>query len=174
MRMNKVRKFISGLCITLSTILIIACADKQVNDIAKIEKKDLKLVYIISNNIKFYDFGIIDTSNKDATLEIFKLGKSLGKFIIKEKEICFMEKCTMKWPASKSFFGKVSYDNLFEDILRKKDIFDGIGKYLEANGTIIQTFTYGGEKIYYERSKERVYFKNITNEITISIENYKE
>lgn len=152
--------------------LMVACSTPKVNDISNTTKKDLKLVYIISDKVRFYDFGIVDTNPNEATLEIFKLGKSIGKFVIKDDVICFMEQCALKWPASKSFFGKVSYDNLFEDILRKNDIFDGIGKHIEANNTIVQTFNYGGEKIYYERSDDRVYFKNLTNGVIISIENY--
>lgn len=160
----------SALCV----IFITACAKTPINDIDKVVKKDLKLVYIISDKVKFYDFGVVDTSSKEATLEIFKLGKSIGKFVIKDNALCFIEQCAPKWPASKSFFGKVSYDNLFEDILRKNDIFDGVGKHLEANNTIIQSFDYGGEKIYYERSNNRVYFKNLTNGVIISIEDYKQ
>ena len=73
----------------------------------------------------------------------------------------------------KSFFGPVSYDKLLEDILLKNDIFEGIGKELIDKNTIIQNFTYGGERIYYERKIDGIYFKNKTNGVTISIKDYE-
>ena len=159
---------------TMCIIFIIACAKTPTNLLKETVKRDLKLVYIISDKVKFYDFGVVNTTPTEVTLEIFKLGNSIGKFVIKNNVLCFLEQCAPKWPASKSFFGKVSYDNLFEDILRKNDIFEGIGKRIEANNAIIQAFDYGGEKIYYERNENRVYFKNITNGVTISIEDYEQ
>lgn len=144
--------------------------NKQI--VNKIDESELKLVLIKTKKIKFYDFGYLKTDPL-VSLEIFKLGKSLGKFVIKKNEICFINDCTSKWPASKSFFGNVGYDNLFEEILLKKDIFEGVGMHIEANGVLIQRFKKGGEEIYYERSENRIYFKNLTNGVILSIENYK-
>ena len=60
-----------------------------------------------------------------------------------------------------------------EEILLGRDIFDGQGKRLGAQGAVIQEFNFGGEKIYYERSNTRIYFKNFTNGVIVSIEDYK-
>lgn len=111
-------------------------------------------------------------------LKVFKLGKFLGAFVITQKEICYISAqniadCAPKWMANKSFFGKVSYDTLMEDILLRRDIFEGQGKRLGDKGAIIQEFSFGGEKIYYERSAHRTYFKNFTNGVIVSIEDYK-
>lgn len=111
-------------------------------------------------------------------LKVFKLGKFLGAFVITKKEICYISAqnsadCAPKWMANKSFFGKVSYDSLMEEILLRRDIFDGQGKRLGAEGAVIQEFSFGGEKIYYERSTHRTYFKNFTNGVIVSIEDYK-
>ena len=111
-------------------------------------------------------------------LKVFKLGKFLGAFVITQKEICYISAqniadCAPKWMANKSFFGKVSYDTLMEDILLRRDIFEGQGRRLGDKGAIIQEFSFGGEKIYYERSAHRTYFKNFTNGVIVSIEDYK-
>lgn len=161
------------LIIIAPLLFLVSCMnlnDQKIQDTPK--EESLKLVYIISNNIKFYDFGVLTTS-PELSLEIFKVGKSIGKFLIKNREICFLNQCAPKWPAMKSFFGPVSYDKLLEDILLKNDIFEGIGKELIDKNTIIQNFTYGGERIYYERKIDGIYFKNKTNGVTISIKDYE-
>lgn len=171
--MKGAKNILGFLAFGIPFLFVISCAKLEINNATtNTNDKSLKLVYIISNNIKFYDFGILATS-PELTLEIFKAGKSIGKFSIKNREICFLDQCAPKWPATKSFFGPVSYDNLFEDILLRNDIFEGIGKRILDKDTIIQNFTYGGEKIYYERNIEGTYFKNKTNGVTISIKDYK-
>lgn len=157
------------------SIIFISCSSPQVapsSQVSKIDEGELKLVLIKTPNIKFYDFGVLSTS-PEVALEVFKLGKSIGRFTIKDKEICFIDDCAPKWPASKTFFGNVGYDDLFEEILLKEDIFGGIGRQIGPDGVLIQKFTYGGDEIYYERSNNRVYFKNLTNGVIVSIEDYK-
>lgn len=172
--------------IIIATLIFSACATSQPQQsiqTQKINESELKLILIKSQNIRFYDFGTLnaessDENNVNIELKVFKLGKYLGSFTINKNEICYADlenrnDCASKWIANKSFFGKVSYDKLLEDILLKRDIFDGVGKRLEADNTIIQEFDYGGEKIYYERKNSRIYFKNFTNGTIISIEDYK-
>lgn len=117
-------------------------------------------------------------SNLRIELHVFKLGKFLGSFVVTKSEICYtdfdkIDDCAPKWVAARSFFGNVSYGELFEDIFQKKDIFDGQGKRIGADGAEIQEFSYGGEKFYYERSQKRIYFKNLSNGVIVSIEDYK-
>ena len=64
--------------------------------------------------------------------------------MITKKEICYISAqnstdCAPKWMANKSFFGKVSYDSLMEEILLRRDIFDGQGKRLGAGGVVTKT-----------------------------------
>lgn len=145
---------------------------KDQNEQTSINEKDLKLVLIKSNNISFYDFGILNLT-PEISLELFKLGNSIGKFVIKDREICFVDDCAPKWVASKAFFGDVGYDTLFEEILSKKDIFDGIGKSVGANGVITQKFSFGGNDFLYEHSNDIIFFKNLTSGITVIIEKFK-
>lgn len=163
-------------------LIFSACATKPTPppQPQKISDDELKLILIKSKNIRFYDFGTlnIDENANRIELNVFKLGKYLGSFVVTKSEICYIDlakrnDCAPKWPAARSFFGNVSYGELFSDIFQRRDIFDGQGKRLEANGAVIQEFSYGGEKIYYERSEKRIYFKNLTNGVIVSIEDYK-
>lgn len=163
-----------------------ACATPPPPEPLKIADDELKLILIKSQNIRFYDFGTLSVESGDAEaknenlrieLRVFKLGKFLGSFVVTKSEICYTDfdkrdDCAPKWVAARSFFGNVSYGELFEDIFQKNDIFEGQGKRLDANGTIIQEFTYGGERFYYERSAKRTYFKNLNNGVIVSIEDY--
>lgn len=155
-------------------IVFISCATPPPPQVeSKIDEKDLKLVLIKSKNISFYDFGLLSLT-PEITLELFKLGKSIGKFVIKEREICFADDCAPKWVASKAFFGDVGYDTLFEEILSKKDIFNGIGKSLGANGLVTQKFSFGGNDFIYEHSNDVIFFKNITSGIIVVIDKFKQ
>lgn len=155
-------------------ILLSSCGTPPlIEEQAKIDKKYLKLVLIKSKNISFYDFGLLNLT-PEITLELFKLGKSIGKFTIKEREVCFIDDCAPKWVASRAFFGDVGYDTLFEEILSKKDIFDGIGKSLGANGVVTQKFSFGGNDFIYEHSPDIIYFKNLTSGVTVIIDKFQE
>lgn len=172
-QISKMRRL--WLCVAFAAIALNSCGEptpSQVLEAQAVDEDKLKLVLIKSQHIRFYDFGILRLE-PEISLEVFKLGKSLGAFTIRNREICFVDDCAPKWPASKSFFGQVGYDSLFEEILTQKDIFEGRGKSLGEGGSVIQRFHYGGEEIYYERSAGRIYFKNLTTGMTISIEDYK-
>lgn len=44
-----------------------------------------------------------------------------------KRSICFSQKCSAKWIAARDLFGKVSYGDLFDDIVLGRDIFKGLG-----------------------------------------------
>ncbi|PAF46688.1 hypothetical protein BKH46_06890 [Helicobacter sp. 12S02634-8] len=131
-----------------------------------------KLIYIKTALFKYYDYGILDITPKDIQLKLFKLGKTIGSISIGPSQICFLSDCAPKWPAAKEFFGKVSYGDLFEDILLGKDIFGGIGKQIAPNDTLIQRFQKSGEIIFYERKKGHILFRNMTTGVAIAIDDY--
>lgn len=147
--------------------------DKEPVDNSKIEQKklDFKLVYIKTAPFRFYDYGVLNIEDKEIKLELFQLGKSMGNIRILSSKVCFLNDCAPKWPAAKNFFGKVSYGDLFEDILLQKDIFGGIGKQVEKDG-MIQRFQKSGEIIFYERKKGHTLFRNMSTGVTISIDDY--
>lgn len=139
-----------------------------------LEPTKFKILLIDTPQVKFYDFASFkyNKSNKNLTIDLYKLGKPIGQISISQKEVCMMKQCTSRWLAARGFFGEVSYPNLFNDILGAKDIFDGEGKRVANDGTFVQWFVKGGQEFYYERKKNRVLFKNLTANITIGIEDY--
>lgn len=139
-----------------------------------LEPTKFKILLIDTPQMKFYDFASIkySKSSKNITIDFYKLGKPISTLLIKQKEICMAKQCTSKWIAARKFFGEVSYPDLFADILNSHDIFDGEGKRIANNGAFVQWFVRGGQEFYYERSKNKVLFKNLSLNITIGIEDY--
>ncbi|TLD96791.1 hypothetical protein LS71_004095 [Helicobacter jaachi] len=137
-----------------------------------LEPTKFKILLIDTPRVKFYDFASLKYKGKNLTIELYKLGKPIGTINITQKEVCVMKECRAKWMAARGFFGEVSYPTLFSDILAARDIFDGEGKRVANNGAFVQWFVRGGQEFYYERSKNRVLFKNLTLNITIGVEDY--
>ncbi|PAF42426.1 hypothetical protein BJI48_06345 [Helicobacter sp. 11S02596-1] len=141
---------------------------------AKQPPPEFKLITIKTPMFRFYDYGILHTRPDAIELELFKLGRSIGSIRIEKSKICFLNDCYRKWPAAKNFFGKVSYGDLFEDILLGKDIFGGIGKVIGPDNTLIQRFQKSGEIIFYERKPGHTLFRNMSTGVVIAIDDYQE
>nr|WP_286348593.1 hypothetical protein [Helicobacter sp. NHP21005] len=150
-------------------------AQRQREQAAKIrqELEKFKLIYIYTPVLRFYDYGTIGrTKEGDLELVLYKLSKRLGDIVIKKNYICFSGTCTAKWSAARDMFGKVSYGDLFDDIVLGRDIFHGLGKQIAPNGTLIQRFVENGQLIYYERNPEKTLFQNMTTGVAIVFEAY--
>ncbi len=166
----------------LLPFLFVSCAwlednfqhpDTNPNEAAVLEPTKFKILLIDTPRVKFYDFASLKYSkSKVLTIDLYKLGKPMSQIVINKKDICIKKDCTSKWIAARAFFGEVSYPNLFNDILAGHDIFDGEGKRVTNEGAFVQWFVRGGQQFYYERSKNKVLFKNLTMNITIGVEDY--
>lgn len=176
------RLFLGG-SLALLPFLFASCAwfnnsfqhpDANPNEAPVLEPTKFKILLIDTPRVKFYDFASLkyNQSNKNLTIELYKLGKPISKILITKKDVCMGKDCTSKWIAARAFFGEVSYPNLFNDILAARDIFDGEGKRVSNDGAFVQWFVRGGQEFYYERSKNKVLFKNLTMGITIGVEDY--
>lgn len=133
----------------------------------------IKLLYINTAPFKFYDYGRLNTYKSGLVkLELFKYSQTIGSIRIKAGRMCVLTECSYKWPISKKFFGKVSYGDLFEDILFARDIFGGKGKQVGPNGISVQRFQQSGEMIYYERKPGHTLYKNMTTGVTIGVDDY--
>jgi len=142
-------------------------------EVPVLEPTKFKILLIDSPNLKYYDFVSIKYGKKhNFDIDLYKLGRNVGSINITQNEICMSKKCTSKWLASRWLFGDVSYPNLFPDILAARDIFDGEGKRVGNDGSFVQWFVRGGEEFYYERIKNRVFFKNLTRNIVVQLEDY--
>ncbi|BDQ27986.1 hypothetical protein ASB1_16620 [Helicobacter heilmannii] len=150
-------------------------AQRQREEAAKIrqELEKFKLIYIYTPVLRFYDYGTIGrTKEGDLELVLYKLSHRFGDIIIKKNYICFSGTCMAKWSAARDMFGKVSYGNLFDDIVLGRDIFHGLGKQIAPNGTLIQRFVENGQLIYYERTFGKTLFQNMTTGVAIVFEAY--
>ena len=133
-----------------------------------------KLLYINSKMFRYYDYATFGVNDKqEIVIELFGAGKSIGNIEITKRKICILGDCVRKIPAAKRFFGKVSYGDLFDDILFGRDIFRAEGLVVEGNDAFVQRFQKNGEMIYYRRTKEGVLFKNTTTGVTLSLFNYE-
>lgn len=133
----------------------------------------IKLLYINTAPFKFYDYARLNTYKSGLIkLELFKYAQTIGSIRIKAGRMCILTECSYRWPISKKFFGKVSYGELFEDILFARDIFGGKGKQVGPDGISIQRFQQSGEMIYYERIRGHTLFKNMTTGVTIGVDDY--
>ncbi|WP_199764610.1 HP0838 family lipoprotein [Helicobacter bizzozeronii] len=132
-----------------------------------------RLIYIYTPMLRYYDYGSIEkTKEGEIEMVLYKLGQRFGDILIKKNYICFSGTCSAKWSVARDMFGKVSYGDLFDDIVLGRDIFMGMGKRLEPNGDLIQRFVENGELIYYERNADRTLFQNMTTGIAISLQRY--
>lgn len=176
--------YLKYILLLVSALFLAACSpavrlftDKPVGELDLEDKPalqvDFKLLYIKSPIISYYDYALTRT-NRDGTItvELFKLGKNFGNITIGSDVICFLNECAPKWPTSKKFFGKVAYAKLFDDIILKRDIFDGKGKIIGRDHSIIQRFTQSGQVIFYQRTKTGVLYRNLSNGVTLSLEQY--
>ncbi|MFC3847187.1 hypothetical protein ACFOPX_01375 [Helicobacter baculiformis] len=135
--------------------------------------EQFKLIYIYTPVLRFYDYGTINhTKEGDVQLVLYQLSKKVGEVVIKKNYLCFSGICSAKWSAARDLFGKVSYGDLFDDIVLGRDIFKGIGKRIEPNGEIVQRFVENGEVIYYERKPGKILFQNMSTGTAIVIQQY--
>lgn len=142
------------------------------NDPPVLEPTKFKILLLDTPQVKFYDFASFKYSKNVLNVELYKLGRVASQMSITKSEVCMQKQCTSKWIAARQFFGKVSYANLFDDILAARDIFNGEGKRVSNDGAFVQWFIKGGQEFYYERAKNKLLFKNLSLGITIGIEDY--
>lgn len=192
------QKFLSVLGIVALAFFLTGCANGALQDFfsnrpiskegkakqAKIEEQNSpkdtskKLLYINSKNFRYYDYATVGVNAKnEIIIELFAAGKTIGNIEIGKRKICILSDCVRKIPAAKRFFGKVSYGDLFDDILLGRDIFRAEGLVIESNTNshtaIVQRFQKNGEMIFYRRTKEGVIFKNTTTGVTLSLFSYE-
>lgn len=132
-----------------------------------------KILQIRSPQISFYDFATLSLKKQSTEIELYKLGKRIGKIVIDKSNICFNTDCRGKWLTSRGFFGEVGYGDLFEDIILGRDIFNGEGKRINEKGAFVQHFIKSKQEIYYERTNDYTVFQNLTTGVLIGIQDYK-
>lgn len=82
-------------------------------------------VTLISPMIKISDFGFMHEYKNDISLQIYNLGVSVAQIKISDK-ICINRGCFSKSDFNAKFFKQPYYDDILEDILLKKPLFNGV------------------------------------------------
>lgn len=131
-----------------------------------------KLLLLNTPTIKFYDLAVVRVSRYAIYVDLFQMGVPIGSLEITKNDVCFQGECAPKSLTAREIFGEVSYGELFDDIFLGNDIFQGRGIRITKKGIFTQRFVLNSQEILYERTAEYTLFKNLSNGVSISIQNY--
>ncbi|PZT48166.1 hypothetical protein B6S12_05445 [Helicobacter valdiviensis] len=145
--------------------LVFGCAKAP----QKLEQTSSTTIFFSINQFKFYDLGFIKKYPTKTTLEIFNMGHLLFTFSASNTGVCLNDTCYSKEIFIRRFFKNEALGGLnFKDILEGKEILGGEGKEKQERG-FIQKIQKGNNKIFYEVSKNRIYFKESQSKFTLEI-----
>lgn len=131
-----------------------------------------KLLLLNTPTIKFYDLAVVRVSYYAINVDLFQMGVPIGTFVITKSDVCFQGECAPKSLMARKIFGEVSYGELFDDIFFGKDIFQSRGIRISRKRVFTQRFVLNKQEILYERTAEYTSFKNLSNGVTITIQDY--
>ncbi len=124
-------------------------------------------IVIKTHNIAIADSGFIKKADGYKSIEIFTVG-TLALHVELGNNACVNGYCTDKIDFNKRFFGYKHYAGLLDDILDKKEIYNGINKVDTKDGFTqrIKTKRYD---IIYKVTGKTVYFRDKQNHILIKL-----
>lgn len=131
-----------------------------------------KLLLLNASTIKFYDLAVVRVSYYAIYVDLFQMGTPIGSLEITKNDVCFQGECAPKSLAVRKIFGEVSYGDLLDDIFLGNDIFQGRGMRISRKGVVTQRFVLNNQEILYERTSEYTSFKNLSNGVSLSIQDY--
>lgn len=131
-----------------------------------------KLLLFNTPVIKFYDLAVVRISYSAIYVDLFQMGVPIGSLEITKNDVCFQGECAPKSLTAREIFGDVSYGELFDDIFLGNDIFQGKGMRITRKGVLTQRFILNNQEILYERTEKYISFKNLSNGVSISIQDY--
>lgn len=131
-----------------------------------------KLLLFNTPVIKFYDLAVVRISYYAIYVDLFQMGVPIGSLEITKNDVCFQGECAPKSLVARKIFGDVSYGELFDDVFLGNDIFQGRGMRITRKGVLTQRFVLNNQEILYERTEKYISFKNLSNGVSISIQDY--
>ena len=147
--------------LTLFITLFSACSIKSYKHTSS------KVFIIKSPKIKFADLGYLRSSDKSIELELFVAGKSFEKITINYL-ICTKDGCMPKSRFNSEYLSRFYPDDILQNILLGRAIFEG--KTLEKNSNgFIQKIITKNVTILYKVTPKLIYFKDKKNKILIKI-----
>ncbi len=149
-------------------LFISSCAIKAPEPHSVIQEIPYRILFV-TPQLKFHDTGFVKHYNNQVHLELYTLGKPLYKIIIDKDKICSQGDCYPKSFFIKYIFGDYAYDDLLEDIILQRDIYNGENRISNENG-LIQTINKQGSSISYIRKHNIMKFSDSKRKIRIMLD----
>jgi len=147
------------------TLLFSACSVKNY------ETTQTKIIIIKSPKIKFADIGYIRNTQKSIELELFIAGNPVEKIAINHL-ICVSEGCMTKTRFNTDYLHHSYPDDILQNILLGKEIYDGKSKIKIDNG-FEQKIQSKDVDIKYRVDSKGIFFKDKKNKIIFKIKDTK-
>ncbi len=142
-------------------LLLSACSTKSY------QQTQAKLLILKSPLIKFADLAYIRNNQNDIALELFVAGKAI-KTITIDHFICVDGACLPKSTFNKEYLNGAYPDDILQNILLSKAIYEGKNRVLTNKG-FSQKIQTDDVDIYYEVTAKQTYFKDRKKHILIKI-----
>ncbi len=142
-------------------LLLSACSVKNY------ETTQTKLITIKTSKLKFSDLGYIRNTQNAVELELFVAGKSV--FLVAfDRDVCTHKGCMSRSAFNEDFLTSAYPDELLQNIILGKTIYDGVGKRKSEKG-FTQRLQNSSVDIIYRVDAMEIYFKDTKNKILIKI-----
>ncbi len=130
---------------------------------------DSCLIVFKTKKFAFADSGFLKKGKDFTNLQVFSAGNVILNLKITKNSICDGNLCLSKKEFTKRYLSKNYPENILEDILNARVIFEGKG--LKKRDTGFEQMVDGGSKfaIIYRTDFGKIYFKDILNKILIKI-----
>ena len=163
------RRVLIALLLSFSFLMVLGCAKYS----PKLQQTAPKIIFFSTKDFRFYDTCFIKVLPNQVALEIFNTGHLLFSLVSFKNKICLNQQCYAKDTIIRKYFGDDSLRELdFGLLLQGKEIFLGENKVLLENG-FYQTIKRGNLEIYYEVSKEKIFFEEKNEKFILKIEDFK-
>ncbi len=131
------------------------------------EHTQSKIIIIKSPQLKFADLGYIRNTNDSIELELFVAGKSIKKIAINYL-VCIDEGCMSRSNFNAEYLSSAYPDELLQNILLGRAIYDGVGK-LKVDDGFGQKIKTNDVDIKYRVNSHEIFFKDKKNRIIFKI-----
>lgn len=163
------RRILITLLLSFTLLIVLGCAKHN----PKLQQTTPRIIFFSTKDFQFYDTGFIRVLPNKTALEIFNAGHLLFSLSSFKNKICLNQQCYAKDTLIRKYFGDDSLKELdFGFLLQGKEIFLGENKVLLKDG-FSQIIKRGNLEIYYEVSKEGIFFEEKKNKFILKIENLK-
>ncbi len=148
--------------IIIFALFLSACSTKVY------EQTDIKILTIKSPKVKFNDIGYVRNSGKSIELELFIAGKSIDKISINHLICTTKDGCMSKSSFNEEYLSSAYPNDLLQDILLAKPIYNGLNLVKKANG-FTQAISDAKVDIIYSVDGKNSTFKDKKNSIIFNI-----